>query len=88
MILEGFLIGVIATASLASGVFFLKFWRDTRDSLFLAFALAFILEGVNRTAFLALPHPSEGRPVIYVVRCFAFLLILAGIINKNRQAAK
>ena len=87
MIVEGFLIGVIATASLASGVFFLKFWRNTRDSLFLAFALAFILEGLNRTTFLTLPHPNEGRPAIYLVRCFAFLLILAGIVNKNRQAA-
>jgi hypothetical protein len=88
MILDGFLIGVIATASLASGVFFLKFWKNTHDSLFLAFALAFILEGLNRTAFLALPHPSEGRPAIYWIRCFAFLVILAGIINKNRQAAR
>ena len=88
MIVEGFLIGVIATASLASGVFFLKFWRDTHDSLFLAFALAFILEGLNRIAFLGLPRPNEGAPAIYLVRCFAFLLIIAGIINKNRQAER
>jgi hypothetical protein len=88
MIVEGFLIGVIATASLASGVFFLKFWRDTHDSLFLTFALAFFLEGLNRIAFLGLPHPNEGAPAIYLVRCFAFLLIVAGIINKNRQAER
>ena len=86
--IEGFLLGVIATASVAAGVFFLKFWRETRDSLFLLFALAFIVEGLNRTAFILLRHPSEGWPGIYLVRCFAFLLILAGIINKNRQAAR
>ena len=85
--IEGFLVGVITTASLASGVFFLKFWRDTRDKLFLVFAIAFIVEGVNRAAVLMLPQPNEGRPVIYLVRCFAFLLIVAGIINKNRQAS-
>lgn len=84
----GFLLGVIATASLACGVFFLKFWRDTRDSLFLVFAVAFLIEGANRTVFLTLPHPNEGRPAIYLVRCFAFLLIIAGIINKNRQASR
>lgn len=86
--IEGFLLGVIATTSLTAGVFFLKFWRETRDTLFLLFALAFIVEGLNRTAFLFLAHPNEGWPDIYLVRCFAFLLIVAGIINKNRQAAQ
>jgi hypothetical protein len=86
--IEGFLLGVIATSSLAAGIFFLKFWRETRDSLFLLFALAFIVEGLNRTAFVTLPHPNEGWPDIYLVRCFAFLLILAGIVNKNRQATR
>lgn len=81
--LIGFLLGVIAISSLASGLFFLKFWRETRDSLFLAFALAFIIEGLNRTIFLFLAHPSEGSPWIYVVRLLAFLLILAAILHKN-----
>jgi hypothetical protein len=85
--IEGFLLGVIATASFAAGVFFLKFWRETHDALFLMFALAFLVEGLNRTAILALPHLNEGWPVIYLVRCCAFLLIVAGIVNKNRQAA-
>lgn len=83
--IEGFLIGVIATASVASALFFFKFWKDTGDSLFLLFAIAFMIEGLNRAALLTLPQPSEGRPAIYLVRCFAFLLILAGIINKNRR---
>ncbi len=83
--LETFLVGVIATASLASGLFFLRFWRDSGDSLFLAFGLAFFIEGLNRASVLALDHPNEGTPRIYIVRCIAFLIILAGIINKNRR---
>ncbi len=83
--IDGFLIGVIATASLASALFFFKFWKDTRDSLFLLFAIAFMIEGLNRAALLTLPQPNEARPAIYLVRCFAFLLIVAGIINKNRR---
>ena len=86
--IEGFLLGVIATASFAAGVFFLKFWRETRDSLFLLFALAFLVEGLNRTVFLALPHPNEGWPGIYLVRCFAFLLILAGNRQQEPQATR
>jgi hypothetical protein len=50
ILLEGFLIGLIATASVAAGLFFLRFWRDSRDSLFLAFGLAFVIEGVNRAS--------------------------------------
>ena len=86
MIVQGFLIGVIATASVTAGLFFLRFWRDTRDSLFLAFALAFLIEGINRASVLLTDHPNEGSPRIYIVRFVAFLIILAGIVNKNRRA--
>lgn len=82
--IEGFLLGVIFSASITASLFFLKFWRKTRDSLFLAFAAAFAVEGLNRLAFLFIERPSEGTPAIYVVRLLAFLLILAAIARKNR----
>lgn len=85
--IQGFLLGVIATSSLAAGLFFFRFWWDTRDTLFLAFAVAFSIEGVNRTILLMLKHPNEGSPWIYIVRLVAFLLILAGILNKNRRTS-
>lgn len=78
-----FLLGVIATASLTAGVFFLKFWNRTRDSLFLAFGLAFVIEGMNRCAMLMLAKPNEGSPYIYGVRLLAFLIILGAILHKN-----
>ena len=81
--IEGFLLGVIATSSLIAGVFFLKFWRKTGDSLFLAFGVAFFVEGLNRCAVLFLAKPNEGNPYIYIVRLLAFLLILAAILHKN-----
>jgi uncharacterized membrane protein HdeD (DUF308 family) len=85
-VIEGFLLGIIVTSSLTAGVFFLKFWRRTRDVLFLAFGAAFLIEGLNRAAFLFVEHPNEGRPVIYVVRLIAYLLILGAILWKNRAA--
>ena len=84
---EAFLLGVIATTSLAAGVFFLRFWRDTRDSLFLTFGIAFVIEGVNRCALLFVNQANEGATWVYLVRLLAFLLILVGIINKNRSSA-
>lgn len=84
--IEAFLLGVIATSSLAAGVFFLRFWRDTRDFLFLSFGVAFIIEGLNRCALLFVNQANEGATWVYLIRLFAFLLILIGIINKNRSS--
>jgi uncharacterized membrane protein HdeD (DUF308 family) len=81
--IEGFLLGVIALSSLIAGVFFLKFWRDTRDSFFLAFAASFIIEGLNRCGVLLVEKPNEGSPWIYLVRLLSFLLILWAILKKN-----
>lgn len=80
---DSFLLGVVVTMWFTAGAFFLKFWRDTRDSLFFAFSTAFLIEGANRTALLFSAHPNEASPWIYVVRLIAFLLILAAIVKKN-----
>ena len=81
--LEGFLLGVVATMSITAGLFFLKFWRDTRDSFFLAFAASFIIEGLNRCGVLLLTKPNEGSPWVYLVRLLSLLLILGAILKKN-----
>ena len=77
------MLGVISASSITAAIFFLKFWRRTHDSLFLAFAVAFLIESVNRIAVLEVNRPNEGSPWTYVVRLIAFLIILAGILNKN-----
>lgn len=86
-VIEGFLLGVIATCSIAAGVFFLRFWRETRDSLFLNFALAFFIAGADRVAMMFFRHPSEASPWVYMVRGFGFLLIVAAIVHKNRSSS-
>lgn len=82
--LESFLLGVIVTGSLTAGAFFLKFWRRTRDLLFLGFGASFIIEGINRMGFLLLDAPSEGSPILYSIRLLSYLLILGSIVQKNR----
>jgi len=83
--LEGFLLGIIVACTLAAGTFFLKFWRKTRDPLFLAFAIAFLIEAVNRCFVLFTDRPNEGSPWIYAIRLASYLVILVGIIHKNRK---
>ena len=70
-------------ASWVAGLFFLRFWRDTRDRLFLYFAISFLVEGVNRAALGMSADPNEGRPFFYFVRLLSFLLILIAIVQKN-----
>lgn len=82
------LLGAIAMASLVAGLFFLRFWRDTRDRLFLWFAISFLIEGLNRAALGLSEDPNEGRPFFYFVRFLSFLLILIAIVQKNLPSGK
>ena len=76
--------GALAMAYFVAGMFFLRFWRDTRDRLFASFALAFLLLGVQRVALGVSNAGTENLTFLYVIRLSAFLLILWAIIDKNR----
>jgi uncharacterized membrane protein HdeD (DUF308 family) len=82
------LMGAVAMASLVATIFFLRFWRQTRDSFFLLFAIAFGLDAVTRF-FLGLAHLSdESEPLFYLARLVTFVLIIAAIIQKNRPTQR
>jgi hypothetical protein len=82
--LGGVLLGAVAMASLVAALFFLRFWRQTRDRFFLLFAVAFGVDAASRLA-LGLSHvSSEYEPFFYLARLLTFCLILLAIIQKNR----
>jgi hypothetical protein len=78
-----FLLGAAVMASLVIGLFFLRFWRKSRDRLFLYFAIAFWLLGCNWLA-LASTNADELNTALYLIRLAAFVVILVGIWDKNR----
>jgi ABC-type antimicrobial peptide transport system permease subunit len=78
------MLGAIAMASLVAALFFLRFWKDTRDRFFLFFAVAFFAEAVNRVALGLTAVTREQEPFFYLVRLFAFGLIIVAIVDKNR----
>ena len=80
------LAGGIAVAALAAGLFFLRFWRSTRDRFFLFFAIAFWIEGAHRLALYQWLGQDEGSPYYYLPRLLAYGLIIAAIVDKNRKA--
>ncbi len=85
MTLFDFLSGAITLGFLVAGLFFLRFWRRTRDGLFLAFAIAFVLLGIGQAIQALANIPQEERSYIYLIRLAAFTIILAAIIRKNRS---
>jgi hypothetical protein len=82
-----FLTGVVATGSLAIGVFFFRFWRRTGDRLFLAFAAAFVLMSANWAAQAFVALDESYYAAIYLLRLAAFLVIILGVVGKNRREA-
>nr|WP_184087953.1 DUF5985 family protein [Sphingomonas xinjiangensis] len=78
------LAGAVTAGFATAALFFLRFWRDTRDTLFLYFATAFLLLGISQLILALGPIPDEYRAWVYLVRLAAFLLILGGILRKNR----
>lgn len=83
--MEHFLMGAIAMASAVAALFFLRFWRETGDRLFLIFAGAFALLGLTRIGLAMADDPSEIDTSWYWVRLVAFVLILIAIVDKNRR---
>ena len=78
------LLGAIAMGNLIISLFFLHFWKKTRDRFFLFFAVAFGLEGFNRVLLGLDQLANENEPIYYLVRLLSFILILIAIIDKNR----
>jgi hypothetical protein len=80
--------GAGAMASFIIALFFVRFWRTTRDKFFLLFASAFFVDCLGRVISRAIPHSDEQAPDFYLLRLLSFLIILWAIAYKNRMVKK
>ncbi len=78
-----FVSGLITMGFAVAGLFFLSFWRRTRESLFVAFAVAFWLLALNQLLVTVLHAPEETTSRIYLIRLAAFVIIIVAIVIKN-----
>ena len=83
--MNDFLMGAMAMACWVVALFFLRFWRDTRDRLFALFSISFILLGITRIGLAMSHEQSEGQTFFHWIRFAAFVIILVAIIDKNRR---
>ena len=87
MTIYDFLSGAVALGFFVCGLFFLRFWRRTRDPLFMSFAAAFALLGLGQSLVALANIPAEERAPIYLFRLVAFAVIIFAIVQKNRASA-
>jgi hypothetical protein len=86
-VVYSFLAGLIAMGFAVAGLFFLSFWRRSRDSLFATFAAAFWLMALNQALVALLGVPREEQSWIFLLRLAAFVLIIIAILRKNMGPA-
>jgi hypothetical protein len=84
--LEPFLSGAIVLAAMMVAMLFWECRTKTQERLFGFFAIAFLLLGIERicTEFIS----ANPGSILYLIRLFAFLLILYAILDKNRTEKK
>jgi hypothetical protein len=78
-----FLYGVVAMGWAVAALFFLRFWRDSAERLFLRFSIAFWVFAVNYAMLGLLPSANERRASIFTLRLLGFLIIIWAIARKN-----
>jgi len=83
-----FLGGAISMGFLVAALLFLRFWKQTREGLFVAFAGSFLLLGINQALLTLTRVPLEERSGLYLVRLAAFLLIIGALWWQNRRGRR
>lgn len=80
-----FILGLLTALSATIALFFLKFQRESKDRLFGFFAAAFGVLAIDWLAHALVNSRHESQHYLFLIRLLAFLLILAGIADKNRS---
>ncbi len=78
--------GAIAMGHLVVACFFVKFWRESRQRLFLYFACGFIVLTIHRTMFALTFGDPAWDTIPITLRLIGYLTILAGIIDRRVSA--
>ena len=81
-----FLWGALFMGCVTIALYFLRHWRTSRDPLFGWFSAAFAMMALNWIGLALVDPDTEGRHTLYLLRLASFVLIIVGIVNKNRRS--
>lgn len=81
--------GALVMGCFVAALFFARYWRLSRDRFYGFFTAAMVLLMANWILLIRFDTSgqSEARQLIYLLRLVAFLLIAAGIVDKNRRSS-
>lgn len=82
-LITSFISGLVTMGFVTAALFFFRFWKRTRDTLFLSFGFAFCLLAFNQALIGLSDIAGEERSLLYLPRLAAFALLIAAIIKKN-----
>jgi hypothetical protein len=85
-VIYSYLCGAASALAATAGVFFLRYWRDSRDRFFAIWAVALGLMAAQ-WGVSAFRGGSDGEAQVYLLRLAAFVLIIGAIVDKNRGGA-
>jgi len=88
MTILDFLHGALTAMCVIAGVFFLRYWRISKDTFFIWFACAFWTFALNWLLRAVDPAAPEHMLYIYGIRLAGFLQILVAILLKNRAQSR
>lgn len=77
--------GALAMGCFAAGLLFLRLYRRTKDRLFVFFGLGFFTLMLAWVVLAAVQPGRESQHLVYLIRLLAFVIIIVGIVDKNRR---
>ena len=77
--------GAAAMAFAAIGLFFARFWHESRDRLFVCLTGGFWILAANYAILAALPTADARLAFAFLLRFLGLVAILAGICLKDRE---
>ncbi|HMN68194.1 MAG TPA: DUF5985 family protein [Bdellovibrionales bacterium] len=90
-----FMNGITVATFAGAALFFLKFWKASRDPFFFMFSLACAMLSFERIALVVMSPTSkdpggsaEFHFWIYMIRMLAFILIICAVVHRNRMTEK
>jgi hypothetical protein len=86
--LRPFFFGALCMGCALISLYFLRYWKNSREPLFAWFSIAFSVMALNWLGLALIDPASESRHNVYLLRLAAFVLIIAGIVAKNRRGGR
>jgi hypothetical protein len=75
--------GAIAMGYLVAAIFFVQFWLETRERLFLFFATGFVVLAIHRALFGLASEDLDWGALTFSLRLAGYLIILIGIVDRR-----